>query len=185
MRREELEHAIRAATEIIHGDRVIVIGSQSILGSYTEDQLPAAATMSDGVDIAPMSDDDAGTLADSIDAAIGEWSPFHSEFGFHVQGVGRETAVLPRDWEYRLVGVRNENTNNGTGLCLDPYDLCAAKLIAARPKDHAFVLALIDSGLIDAAILAERITLIAPEEPRRESALGWAKSVVAKRALTE
>lgn len=59
LRREDLEHAIRAATEIVHNDRVIVIGSQSIPGSYTEDQLPSAATMSDEVDIAPMSDDDA------------------------------------------------------------------------------------------------------------------------------
>ncbi|WP_309076096.1 DUF6036 family nucleotidyltransferase [Paenarthrobacter sp.] len=178
MRREELEHAIRAATEIIHADRVIVIGSQSILGSYTEEQLPWAATMSDEVDIAPMSDDDAGTLADSIDAAIGEWSPFHEQFGFYVQGVGRSTAVLPRDWEYRLVSVRNENTKNSTGLCLDPYDLCAAKLIAARPKDHAFVLALVDAGLIGAARLVQRVQQVDEAEPRREKALAWAKSLM-------
>ncbi|MFC8039548.1 DUF6036 family nucleotidyltransferase [Paenarthrobacter sp. NPDC057355] len=177
MRREELEHAIRAATEIIHNDRVIVIGSQSILGTYTEDQLPLAATMSDEVDIAPLADDDAGTLADRIDAAIGEWSPFHAEFGFYVQGVGRQTAVLPKDWEYRLVSVRNENTKNSTGLCLDPYDLCAAKLIAARIKDHAFVLALVESKLIDPITLAERIELIDPSETRRESALAWANAL--------
>ncbi|MFJ4029820.1 DUF6036 family nucleotidyltransferase [Paenarthrobacter sp. NPDC089989] len=177
MRREELEHAIRAATEIIHNDRVIVIGSQSILGSYTEDQLPVAATMSDEVDIAPMSDDDAGTLADSIDAAIGEWSPFHAQFGFYVQGVGRGTAVLPRDWEFRLVSVRNENTKNSTGLCLDPYDLCAAKLIAGRTKDHAFVVALVESKLIDPVALVERIKLIDPAEHRRANALVWASSL--------
>ncbi|MFF1828373.1 DUF6036 family nucleotidyltransferase [Paenarthrobacter sp. NPDC058040] len=177
MRREELEHAIRAATEIVHNDRVIVIGSQSILGSYSEEQLPAAATMSDEVDIAPMSDDDAGILADNIDAAIGEWSPFHAEFGFYVQGVGKKTAVLPRDWEYRLVSVRNENTKNSTGLCLDPYDLCAAKLIAARAKDHAFVAALVEAKLIAAATLVERLGLIDEAEPRRESALAWANSL--------
>lgn len=177
MRRDELEHAIRAATEIIHGDRVIVIGSQSILGSFTEDELPAAITMSDAVDIAPFSDDDAGTLADSIDAALGEWSPFHVEFGFYVQAVERETAVLPEDWEYRLVGVRNQATRNSTGLCLDPYDLCAAKLIAARPKDHAFVLALIGASLIDQGRLVDRIRLIDPAEPRRDAALSWAISV--------
>lgn len=93
--------------------------------------------------------------------------------------------MLPRDWEYRLVGVRNENTKNSTGLCLDPYDLCAAKLIAARPKDHAFVLALVGSGLIDTAVLAERIMLIPPGEPRRESARAWVQSVAAKPAPTE
>jgi hypothetical protein len=177
LRRDDLEHAIRAATEIIHGDRVIVIGSQSILGSFTEDQLPAAVTMSDAVDIAPFSDDEAGTLADSIDAAMGEWSPFHNEFGFYVQAVERETAVLPADWEYRLVGVRSERTRYSTGLCLDPYDLCAAKLIAARPKDHAFVLALIRASLIDSARLVERIRLIDAAEPRRDAALSWAISV--------
>lgn len=184
MRREELEHAIRAATEIIHSDRVIVFGSQSILGTFTEDQLPVAATMSDGVNMAPMSDDDSGTLADTLDAALGEWSPFHTEYGVYVQGASKESAVLPRDWEYRLVGVRNENTRNSTGLCLDPYDLCAAKLIAARFKDHAFVLALIDSGLIDPSQLAEQIKLIDPGEPRRDSAVAWAKSVAAKQAPT-
>ncbi|WP_345043415.1 hypothetical protein [Arthrobacter methylotrophus] len=46
MRRDELEHAIRAATSVIRQDQVIIIGSQAILGSYTEDQLPRAATMS-------------------------------------------------------------------------------------------------------------------------------------------
>lgn len=63
MRRSELEHAIRAATEIIRQDTVFVIGSQSILGSFTEDQLPAEATVSEEIDIAPMNDDDAQSLA--------------------------------------------------------------------------------------------------------------------------
>lgn len=43
MRRPELEHAIRAATEIIAVDSIIVIGSQAILGSFTEHELPAEA----------------------------------------------------------------------------------------------------------------------------------------------
>jgi hypothetical protein len=67
MRRTELEHAIRAATEIIALDRVIVIGSQAILRSYVEDELPGEATMSIEVDIAPLHDDDAGTLSTRID----------------------------------------------------------------------------------------------------------------------
>jgi hypothetical protein len=46
MRRAELEHAIRAATEIIARREVMVIGSQAILASYTEDRLPEQATQS-------------------------------------------------------------------------------------------------------------------------------------------
>lgn len=51
MRRDQLEHAIRTACQIIEAPAVIVVGSQAILGTYGEDQLPAAATMSIEVDI--------------------------------------------------------------------------------------------------------------------------------------
>jgi hypothetical protein len=52
MRRVELEHAIRATTEIVDEDAIIVIGSQAILGTFTEDELPAQATQSIEVDMA-------------------------------------------------------------------------------------------------------------------------------------
>ena len=41
MRRDQLEHLIRAAGAIVQSDDVVVIGSQAILGSYGEDELPA------------------------------------------------------------------------------------------------------------------------------------------------
>lgn len=75
MLRSELEHAIRAATEIIRQDAVVIIGSQAILGSFTEDELPTEATLSEEVDIAPLKDDDAQSLATELDAAICAWSP--------------------------------------------------------------------------------------------------------------
>jgi predicted NBD/HSP70 family sugar kinase len=43
MRRDQLEHAIRAACQIIDQEAVIVVGSQAILGSIPERELPAAA----------------------------------------------------------------------------------------------------------------------------------------------
>ena len=46
MRRDQLEHAIRAACQIIGRPEVIVLGSQAILGTFHEDELPARATMS-------------------------------------------------------------------------------------------------------------------------------------------
>jgi hypothetical protein len=42
---------------------VLVIGSQAILGSYDETRLPARATLSEEVDIAPITDDEDYTLA--------------------------------------------------------------------------------------------------------------------------
>ncbi|SDM31394.1 hypothetical protein SAMN04487766_101324 [Actinomyces ruminicola] len=54
MRREELFRAIRAACSITGRREVIVIGSQSILGTYSEDELPAEATVSREIDVLPI-----------------------------------------------------------------------------------------------------------------------------------
>lgn len=43
MKREDLAHILRAAAQIVDDPDVVVIGSQSILGSYDEDDLPAQA----------------------------------------------------------------------------------------------------------------------------------------------
>lgn len=171
MRRADLEHTIRAPTEIIAQDSIIVIGSQAILGTYTEDELPAQATQSVEVDMAPLSDDAAATLATELDGAIGEWSMFHETHGYYVQGVGRDTAVLPDGWEERLVAVSGPNTNGRTGLCLDAHDLCLAKLVAHREKDLVFVGALIEAGLIDPAVLADRVENMRTADPRSRATI--------------
>ena len=55
-----------------------MVGSQAILGTFDEGQLPADATMSIEVDILPIADDDRETarLADLIEGVAGEFSPF-------------------------------------------------------------------------------------------------------------
>lgn len=176
MRRSELEHAIRAATEIIRQDAVIIIGSQAILASFTEEELPVETTMSDEVDIAPMNDDDTQSLATELDAAIGEMSYFHETHGFYVQGVGQVTAVLPAGWTSRLVKVSNANTRDRTGLCLEPHDLCVAKLIAGREKDRLFVGALLEHDLVSYELIAERLLTVSNDDIRRDRALSWVRS---------
>jgi hypothetical protein len=57
MRRDQLEHAIRTACQVIGRHEVIVVGSHSNLGTFREDQLPADATMSTEIDILPIADD--------------------------------------------------------------------------------------------------------------------------------
>ncbi|SEE81478.1 DUF6036 family nucleotidyltransferase [Ruania alba] len=163
--RAQLEHAIRAATEIIQQSSVLVIGSQSILGTWGEDELPPDATISIEFDVCPLDDDDADSLATRLDGVAGEWSPFHELHGFYVQGVGRQTAILPTGWSDRLVRVDNANTNGRTGLCLEPHDLCVAKLLAGRTKDHRFVGALVSAGLVERHVIAERLQ----DAPRAEA----------------
>ena len=63
IRRDLLEHAIRAACQIIGHREVIVVGSQAILGSIPDQELPAAATMSLEVDMLPIATDTMRRLA--------------------------------------------------------------------------------------------------------------------------
>ncbi|MGI9155503.1 MAG: DUF6036 family nucleotidyltransferase [Marmoricola sp.] len=133
---------------------MIVIGSQAILGTYTEGELPAAATMSVEVDILPIAGDNEETarLADLIEGVAGEFSSFEQLHGFSIDGVDLHTAVLPDGWRDRLVRVQNANTAapsgepRFTGWCLDKEDLCVAKLCALREKDRNFVAALLDAA---------------------------------------
>lgn len=133
MRRDQLEHAIRASCQIIGRPEVIVVGSQSILGTFREDALPAGATMSVEVDILPIADgnDETARLADLIEGVAGEFSPFEQLHGFSIDGVDLETTVLPEGWRGRLVKVQNANTAapsgepRFTGWCLDKEDLAS------------------------------------------------------------
>ena len=92
MTREQLEHGLRAASRIADETGVVVIGSQPVLGTHTENELPAEATTSMEASIAFFDDPDAGK-ADPVDGAIGELSIFHETFGYYAQGVSVTTAV--------------------------------------------------------------------------------------------
>lgn len=100
MRRDQLEHAIRTACQITGQPEVIVIGSQAILGTYPEYELPHLATRSMEVDILPITDDNNTTveLADLIVGVAGELSPFEQTHGFSIDGVDLTTAALPEGW---------------------------------------------------------------------------------------
>lgn len=166
MRRDQLEHAIRAACQIIGAREVIIVGSQAILATYPESDLPLEATMSQEVDVLPIAADERETsiLADRIEGVAGEWSLFEERHGFSIDGVDLATAILPNGWRNRLVMVQNANTAAPSGQpqfvgwCLDKEDLCAAKLCAHREKDRNFVRALLDAGLVDADVIEDRLS---------------------------
>ena len=147
LRRDQLAHLVRAAGAILQADDVVVIGSQAIVGSYDEMILPAEVILSIEADIAPIGDDD-GRRADLIDGSIGEASMFHEAYGVYAQGVDLSTALVASGWRDRLLPLVDPATGT-TGWCLDVHDLCAAKLLAARPKDGVFVGAVISARLAD------------------------------------
>lgn len=175
MRREQLEHVLRAASKVTDDPEVLVIGSQSILGTIPEDRLPHAATASMEVDVAFFDDPD-DRKADQVDGAIGELSPFHETFGYYAQGVSVSTAILPAGWRDRLALVETASTAPGRGYALEPHDCVVSKLVAGREKDYEFAAALIEAGLIDTALLAERANSVDVDPPVRRRLNDWIAS---------
>ncbi len=162
MKRQDLEHIIRAAGSIVDEKVLVVIGSQAVLGKYP--LAPEALLVSMEADIYPP---DAPDKSDLIDGSIGEMSPFHEQFGYFAHGIGPETAVLPRGWKERLIPVSNENTGGITGLCLHPVDIAASKLVAGRERDFAFVRGLLEHDLIT----GQEIRAILGEYPSEQAGL--------------
>ncbi len=175
MKREQLEHVLRAASTIAGDPDVLVVGSQSILGTVTEDDLPLEATASIEVDIAFFDDSDEAK-SDQVDGAIGELSMFHDTYGYYAQGVSVSTAVLPNGWRDRLVVVESSSTAPGRGHCLEPHDCVVSKLVAGREKDLAFARALVREGLVDVTTLAVRIEALDGVHPLVMDRLrGWVR----------
>jgi len=172
VRREQLEHVLRAASQIATDPDVVVIGSQSILGAIPEGRLPREATASMEVDVAFFDDPD-NRKSDQVDGAIGELPPFHEMNGYCAQGVSVSTATLPRGWRDRLVLVESQSTQPGRGYALEPHDCVVSKLVAAREKDHAFASALIETGLIDPTIVAAHIDTLEVDSRVMERLKRW------------
>ena len=171
MQRSELEHLIRASGEIAGDDEIIIIGSQAILGQFPDAPVRLLSSME--ADVYPKNHPE---KSDKVDAAIGEGSSFHELHGYYAQGVGKKTAVLPVDWESRLVAVRNENTNGVTGYCLEVHDLAISKMIAMRPKDLDFVQELVRHDMIDKKTMLRRLKQTDLEDSIRRIAQARIKS---------
>ena len=56
MRRDQLEHLLRTASTIVEEHDVVVFGSQAILATYTEDELPPETTFSIEADVTFLND---------------------------------------------------------------------------------------------------------------------------------
>lgn len=159
MNREQLSHILRSAARVANDPEIIVIGSQSILASFDDADLPNEVTLSMEADICFRNDTDERN-SDRVDGSIGELSSFHEEFGYYAQGVAITTAILPNGWEDRVVAYREGDFEPSRAVCLDPHDLVVSKLVAGRQKDIEFAKALLEAGLISARVLLERAELL-------------------------
>ena len=157
MRRDQLEHLIRAAGDLLDEDAIIVIGSQAILASMpspSDDLLIRSME----ADLLPL-DDPNEEKATLIDGVLGAGSMFDDAHGIHADGVGVASLIAPEGWRDRLVEIQNENTSGVRGLCLEAHDLVISKLAAGREKDLEFCAAAARSGLVSRSRLRDRLTM--------------------------
>ena len=121
MRKDQLEHVIRAVGDISKVKEVIVIGSQSIHGQFPditrkylqaqENSLkfkfyePLLGSMEADI-IVPENKQ----KTEIVDVIIGYMSNFHETYGYYVDGVDESTSKLPEGWRERLFQIKNINT---------------------------------------------------------------------------
>ena len=166
MTRKQLEHIIRASAATADVNEIVVIGSQSILGSFPD--APPELTQSIEADVFPKSSPERSIV---IDGAIGELSLFHETFGYYAHGVDDTTATLPDGWTGRLVPIHT--STEATGWCLDPHDLAVSKLAAGREKDIEFVSGMLRAGLISVDVVRKRLAET-PRLPAERAAIAMA-----------
>lgn len=166
MKRSEVEHVLRAAAAITQENAFFVVGSQAILMAFPH--APAELLVSRELDLFPALHPE---KADLIDGAIGAMSSFDMTFGYHADGVGPETAVMPPDWRDRE---QLHYVGEVTVICPDVHDLAVSKCVAGREKDADFIRALLKHQMIELNVLLERIQGLESKH-RPEQVAQWAQ----------
>lgn len=144
MKKQQVDHVLRAAGRITGEKQFVIIGSQSLHGKYPD--LADEIVRSAGVDLIATKTPARSEWLN----AIGVHSQFHESFGYYADPVDQTTAILPRGWKGRLVKLPPGDTEGVRGLCLDPHDLAIAKYVAHREKDIIFNRELARRGLVTA-----------------------------------
>ena len=149
MKKQHVDHVLRAAGVITGEKQFIIIGSQSLHGKYPD--APDDIVRSVEVDLIAAKNADRTEWLN----AIGLNSQFHETFGYYADPVEESTAKLPKGWKGRLVNLPEGDTGGVRGLCLDPHDLAIAKYVARRDKDRQFTRELARRGYVKRARLLE------------------------------
>lgn len=180
MRLRSLTHLLASANAIAQPQRIVVIGSSSLLPSFPElGESCAALEQSYDTDILldPIDDELAGILAE----AIGQQSLFASRHGYYADILRPAISeALPVGWESRLQAV--DGFSNV--FALDVYDLALVKLMVGRPKDLDLLSALLERGIVEPDKLRDHYRSV-PLGERELTAAGRNFTVVLKRTGLE
>ena len=163
MKKQHVDHVLRAAAKITGEKRFIIVGSQALHGKFPD--VADEIIMSAEVDLIAKSSADRTEWLN----AIGQDSQFHEEFGYYADPVDEATATLPKGWKARLVNLPEGDAGDVVGLCLEPHDLAISKYVAGRRKDLLFTRELARRGYTGQQRLLEllEVTPVAAEVKAR------------------
>ena len=176
MKRVELEHVLRASAAITLENSFVIVGSQAVLLEFPD--APAELLLSNELDLYPAVHPERSEL---IDGAIGQLSMFHDTVGYHADGVGPDTAVMPADW---MTFSTLHCIGELSAVCPDLHDIAVSKCVAGRDKDAAWVRALLRHDMIKLARFVERLGQLDPVLHPPERLIAWANRRAAEAAIT-
>jgi hypothetical protein len=144
MRFLALAHLLEIVSSIAHPERIVVLGSSSLLildSSLGEPGQPLEFSYDADFLLKPIDQDLASVLAE----AVGEDSLFADRHSYYAHFLTPAIAdTLPAGWEQRLGPVPAFSKAGA----LNPYDLALVKLNLGRPKDLDLLKSLLSRRLI-------------------------------------
>lgn len=172
MRRADFDMLIEAVAATAEVRQVVVVGSQSILASIPEDELPREATLSPEIDVVMAEHPRAG----AVRQMLGPGSLIDREYLVYVDVVSETTTRLPIHWDDRAVHYRTGSAGI-IAVCPEIHDLALAKLGAGRiDKDIPYLESLLEHvpPLLELDILLARLpemagVILDPELARSEA----------------
>jgi hypothetical protein len=151
MRLQSLNHLIEVVRAVARPQRVLILGSSSLLPNHPElgdPGKPLELTNDADLLVEPVNDG----IAESLQVAAGLDSAFMARFGYYADILRPAiTESLPAGWETRLRPV----SGCDHVFALDPYDLALVKLTVGRPKDLELLRALLKLAIIEPARLRQ------------------------------
>jgi hypothetical protein len=161
MRLDSLKHLARVAESLAQPERIVVLGSASLLDKFPElgddHGGPLATTFDADFIPEPWTEENGRLLHDTL----AEDEAFHLRFGYYADILRPKiTELFPNGWEDRLVPLSGFERV----FCLEAHDMAAAKCQAGRPKDIELLALLISSGRIDPEVVTERLFGVAMRE---------------------
>ena len=153
MRLPALKHLVAAVQALARSERICVLGSSALLGSFPElGEAGGPLELSFDGDLLLEPCDE--QLAALLHEAVGEGSLFAQRSGYHADILRAEIIeTLPPGWEARLIPFDAA----ARALTLAPEDLLVVKLRAGRAKDLELCRAILRRGLLAPAIVKRRL----------------------------